>query len=56
MPLIQNPPNKRFGLSRYRAQKRPMPNGGTLFLNQKELMQNGENLFLNQKRPILLVR
>ena len=60
MPLIQNPPNKRFGLSRYWTQKRPMqnreslflirerpmPNGLDLFLNQKELIQNGKNLFL----------
>ena len=46
MPLIQDSPNKRFGLSRYWTQKRSMPNGDTLFLNQKELAQNGMNLFL----------
>ena len=51
-PLIQNSPNKRFGLSRSWTQKRPMPNGGTLFLNQKELAQNGENLFLIRERPM----
>lgn len=66
MPLIQNPPNKRFGLSRYWTQKRPMqnrenlflirersmPNGLDLFLNQKRLAPNGGTLFLIQKRPI----
>ena len=46
MPLIQNPPNKRFGLSRYWTQKRPMQKGDTLFLNQNKFVQNGENFFL----------
>ena len=66
MPLIQNPPNKRFGLSRSWTQKRPMqnrenlflirerpmPNGLDLFLNQKRLAPNGGTLFLNQKRLV----
>ena len=66
MPLIQNPPNKRFGLSRYWTQKRPMQNredlflirrgsmqkGGTLFLNQNKFVQNGENLFLIREKPM----
>ena len=56
MPLIQNPPNKRFGLSRSWTQKRPMQNRENSFLIQNRLMPNGQNLFLNQKRPILLVR
>ena len=46
MPLIQNPPNKRFGLSRYWTQKRPMQNGGSLFLIRKRYMPNGGTLFL----------
>ena len=66
MPLIQNPPNKRFGLSRYWTQKRPMqnrenlflirerpmPNGLDLFLNQNKFVQNGKNLFLIRERPM----
>ena len=66
MSLIQNPPNKRFGLSRYWAQKRPMQNredlflirrgsmqkGGILFLNQKGLIQNRIDLFLIQEGPM----
>ena len=66
MPLIQNPPNKRFGLSRSWTQKRSMKNrenlflirrgsmqkGGTLFLNQNKFVQNGENLFLIRERPM----
>ena len=66
MPLIQNSPNKRFRLSRYWTQKRPMqnredlflirerpmPNGLDLFLNQKRLAPNGGTLFLNQKRLV----
>lgn len=66
MPLIQNPPNKRFGLSRYWTQKRPMQNRedlflirrgsmqkwGALFLNQNKFVQNGENLFLIREKPM----
>ena len=66
MPLIQNPPNKRFGLSRYWTQKRPMQNRenlflirrgsmqkwGALFLNQNKFVQNRENLFLIQNRSM----
>lgn len=66
MPLIQNPPNKRFGLSRYWTQKRPMQNRedlflirrgsmqkwGALFLNQNKFVQNRENLFLIRERPM----
>ena len=39
MPLIQNSPNKRFGLSRYWTQKRPMQNRETLFLIRRGSMQ-----------------
>ena len=46
MPLIQNPPNKRFGLSRYWTQKRPMQNRENLFLIRERLMRNGGNSFL----------
>ena len=50
MPLIQNPPNKRFGLSRYWTQKRPMQNRETLFLIRGRLVQNGSILFSIWKR------
>ena len=46
MPLIQNPPNKRFGLSRYWTQKRPMQNRENLFLIREKPMPNGMNPFL----------
>ena len=52
MPLIQNPPNKRFGLSRYWTQKRPMQNREDLFLIRERPMPNGLDLFLNQKRLV----
>ena len=66
MPLIQSPPNKRFGLSRYWTQKRPMQNRedlflirrgsmqkwGALFLNQNKFVQNREDLFLIRERPM----
>ena len=50
MPLIQNPPNKRFGLSRSWTQKRPMQNRETLFLIRGRLVQNGSILFSIWKR------
>ena len=50
MPLIQNSPNKRFGLSRYWTQKRPMQNRETLFLIRRGSMQKWGALFLNQNK------
>lgn len=66
MPLIQNSPNKRFGLSRSWTQKRSMKNRENLFLIWGRLVQNGsilfsiwkrfvqnrENLFLIRERPM----
>ena len=52
MPLIQDSPNKRFGLSRYWTQKRPMPNRKNLFLIRERFMQDGMDLFLIQERPM----
>ena len=52
MPLIQNPPNKRFGLSRYWTQKRPMQNRENLFLIRRGSMQKGDTLFLIQEGPM----
>ena len=66
MPLIQNSPNKRFGLSRSWTQKRSMKNRENLFLIRERLVQNGsilfsiwkrfvqnrENLFLIRERPM----
>ena len=50
MPLIQNSPNKRSGLSRYWTQKRPMQNREDLFLIRRGSMQKGGTLFLNQNK------
>ena len=67
MPLIQDSPNKRFGLSHSWTQKRSMWDGrnlflirrgsmqkwDALFLNQNKFVQNGENLFLIRERSML---
>ena len=50
MPLIQDSPNKRFGLSRYWTQKRPMKNRENLFLIRIGSMPNRGNLFSIQER------
>ena len=50
MPLIQNSPNKRFGLSRSWTQKKSMQNRETLFLIRRGSMQKWDALFLNQNK------